>query len=137
MCIRDSFRGDIKFRFPNYGFAVRQTLMADVRGDGNPELLVASETGYAYILGPEGEVLAQRDFGSIVADLAIVSVPDADTPRIAVACADGSVYLMDGEANLLAGLHLDNGAGLLGVLDVGDRTSLLAATGTALTCCTP
>ncbi len=132
-----SFRGDVKFHFSNYGFGWREVLMGDVRGDERPELLLASETGYAYILGPEGEVLAQRKFGAVVTDLAVLSVPGADKARVAVACADGNVYLLNGEANPLASLRLNSGAGLLGVLDVNGQPRLLAATDTALTCCAP
>ena len=130
-----TFRGDVKFRFPNYGFAVRQTLMADVRGDGNAELLVASETGYVYILGPEGEVLAQRDFGDVVNDLAVL---DGDgKSRIAAACADGGIYVLDGDANLSAGLQLDAGVELVAVLRAEGGPCLLAATAGTLACLTP
>jgi len=67
----------------------------------------------------------------------VVASPGAEKPRIAVACADGNVYLMDSDANLLAALNLEAGAELLGVLRVNGKPALLAATGTALTCATP
>lgn len=88
-----TFGGDYTFDFPNYGFAVRQALMADMTGDGREELLIGSETGYVYLVGAEGKVIAQHNFQDTVTDLAVVGFGG---PRlIAAGCDDGAVYLMD------------------------------------------
>ncbi|MBT3376497.1 MAG: hypothetical protein HN742_01430 [Lentisphaerae bacterium] len=94
------YGGKRAFEFPNFGFGVRETLMADVSGDGRDELLIASETGYVYVLDGSGNVLAKRDFGSVVADLCVLSVPKRTKPVIALCCEDGQVYVMDGQGRL-------------------------------------
>ena len=127
-----TFRGEVRFRFPNYGFAVRAVAMADVRGDACPELLLASETGYVYIVGADGGVLAQRDLGDAVNDVLVM-----DRRRIAVACADGSLRIMDGNAVIRAAHHASGSVKIVAATRVGGRARVLAATAGALLCCAP
>ncbi len=93
--------GDVRFSFPNYGFAYREVLVGDVLGDMAPELLAASETGYLYVLGPGGDVLAQRNFGDTINDIALVPREGA-TSGILVACDDGRVVLVRGQMDAVA-----------------------------------
>ncbi len=119
----DVWSGGNRFTFPNYGFAFTEVLMGDLLADRpGDELLAASETGYVYVLGAEGEVLAQRDFGDAVND--IVLLPREGAPLIGVACDNGRVYLMDAQMELPGAL--DAGARPLLVQALGER--LVAAT---------
>ena len=129
------FAGKLAFAFPNFGFGVREVAMADVTGDGRDEVLVASETGYVYILDGSGKVLTQRDVGSVVADLCVVPVPNRDRPVIAICCEDGRVYTMDGEGRLLG--ICDTGASNRLVVPVAGPQSqarLLVATAARIVC---
>ena len=130
-----TFRGKVRFRFPNYGFAVRAIAVADVRGDRCPELLMASETGYVYLLGPDGKTLAQRSFGDEVTDLRAIGTGSA--ARTAVACADGNLSLVDGNLETVAIYRGDQPLSIVEVMSTAGQSRLLAATADALICCTP
>jgi len=111
--------GGERFAFPNYGFAFTELLMADLVGDEGDELVAASETGYVYVLGADGEVLAQRDFGDAVNDIALIP-RDGGTPLLGVACDDGRVYTVDAAMTVL------------GAFDAGGRPLLVQALGSRL-----
>lgn len=130
-----TFRGKVRFRFPNYGFAVRAIAIADVRGDPCSELLMASETGYVYLLGPDGKILAQRNFGDAVTDLVVIGTGSA--ARIGVACADGNLSLVDGNLEIVAVCRGDQPVSIVKVMSAAGQSKLLAATADALVCCTP
>jgi hypothetical protein len=121
-----TFRGDYAFKFPNYGFGVRQALMANVVGDDGDELIIGSETGYVYVLGADGAVVSQRNFGDTVNDVATVTL--ADAPVIAVACDDGVVYLMGGDAELSGRFGLGESVRLVASLRTAGGEALVAAT---------
>jgi len=127
-----TFGGDVCFRFPNYGFAVRAVAMADVRGDARPEVLLASETGNLYILGGDGVILAQRDFGAAVTGLVVM----ADR-RIAVACADGLLRIIDGDTVTHAEHRASDSVEIVVAARIRGRSRLIAATAGALLCFTP
>ncbi len=120
----DIWGGGKRFEFPNYGFAFTEVLMGDLLTERpGDELIAASETGYVYVLGAEGEVLAQRDFGDRVND--IVLLPrDGAAPLVGVACDDGRVYVMNAEMKVLGGL------------DAGGRPLLVQALGSRLVAAT-
>lgn len=81
---------DVAWEFPNYGYAFRDIEIADVAASPGLEPIIASDTGYVYVLAANGATLSSRDLGAAVLDLAV----DGDT--IAAGCLDGSVYLLDG-----------------------------------------
>ena len=55
----------------NYGYPVQRIRCADLTGDGRPEVLVASGTGYLYLLDAAGRVSWQRRLGFAVNDVGI------------------------------------------------------------------
>jgi outer membrane protein assembly factor BamB len=81
---------EVAWEFPNYGYAFRDIKIADVAASPGLEPIIASDTGYVYVLAADGATLASRDLGAATLDLAV----DGDT--IAAGCLDGSVYLLDG-----------------------------------------
>jgi len=121
-----SFGDPDLYTFPNYGFGVRQALMANVAGDDGDELIVGSETGYVYLLGMDGEAVSQHNFGDTVNDLATVTFADGLT--LAVACDDGVVYLMGGDAELSGRFGLGESARLVTSLRTAGGEALVAAT---------
>ncbi|MGD9495309.1 MAG: hypothetical protein AB7Y46_03255 [Armatimonadota bacterium] len=123
----DVWSGGKRFEFPNYGFAFTEVLMADLNGDGADELIAASETGYVYILGAEGQVLAQRDFRDKVNDVTVLPRPGA-APLLGVACDDGRVYLIDAQAELVGVFGTGGRPLLVEALPRADGPGLLAAT---------
>ncbi|MEA3403513.1 MAG: VCBS repeat-containing protein [Armatimonadota bacterium] len=122
-----TYDGPQRFEFPNYGFAFTELIAADLHQAAGQELAAASETGYVYVLDADGEVLAQRDFGDAVNDIALVQAAQG-APRVAVACDDGSVYLVNAGMELVGAVALEGRPLRLGVIGAGDGTRLLAAT---------
>lgn len=113
------------FSFPNYGFAFSEVLMGQLLGDANPDLLVASETGYVYSLGPGGEVLAQCNLQQAVNDIALIP---GDQPRVAAACDDGRVYLLDAALQPIASLEVGDRPLLVEVVTLADGPRLIIGT---------
>ena len=112
-------------QFVTYGFAWNKVLVGHVPPRLGDELLLGSETGSVYILGPDGGVLAERSFRGGVNDIAVLP---GETPLIAVACDDGRVYLMGAQTNLLGPLDTGGRMGLVKVLSMPGGPRLLAAT---------
>jgi len=121
-----------KLYFHNYGFAWREAIMGDVTGDDCDELLVASETGYMYVLNAQAEVIAQIDFGEVVTDLALVA--GEGKPLIAASLANGAVYLLNGNAEPLGRWQADSEVVMVETLQAGKGVKLLAATDDTVTC---
>ncbi|MFO7948229.1 MAG: hypothetical protein R6V19_15615, partial [Armatimonadota bacterium] len=130
------YSGEQAFTFHNYGFAVKELLMDDVTGNGVDELLVGSETGYAYILDGAGDVKAQRDFGAIVTDLTTARF-QPDMPSIVVGCADGRAYLTTASLELQQMFKADSEVVLLDTLTDGEGVKLLVATADTVHCVAP
>lgn len=131
------YEGSDALHFNNYGFAAREVLMADVQGDEADELLVGSETGYAYILDANAETIAQRDFGEVVTDLGIISMPDEVKSVIAAGLANGKVYLMDGTAELLGEWDAKGEVVQVEALKTAAGEKIIVATGDTVSCLTP
>ncbi len=128
--------GATEFSFHNYGFAVRELIMADVAGDAPDELLVASETGYAYVLGAGGEVIAQLDFGEVVTDLGLLPLGDA-RQLVAASIADGRVYTLDGALQPVAAWKADGEVSMVQAVRTAEGVRLLAVTRDAVVCLEP
>lgn len=128
--------GATEFSFHNYGFAVRELIMADVAGNASDELMVASETGYAYVLGAGGEVLAQLDFGEVVTDLVLLP-RDGAKPMVAASLADGRVYILDGSLQPVAEWKADGEVSMVEALRTAQGARLLAATHAGVVCLRP
>jgi len=84
-------RDGYTWEFNNFGYAHTDVVAADLIGDGTPELLVASATGYVYVLDGEGQVRAQVALPDAANNLALVRDAGGEVREILVACADGSV----------------------------------------------
>ncbi len=61
------------WRFDNFGYGVNRIRSADCNGDGRPDFLVASATGYLYAIGAKGKVLWQHRVGVDVTDCRVLS----------------------------------------------------------------
>ncbi len=83
----------------------------DVDGDGKPEVVCSSEGFGVYAFGSDGEQIWRTQLPEGVNDLAAVR------ERLAAACDDGRVYLLDREGKLL------------GACEVGERPMRLAPSG--------
>ena len=67
------------WRFDNFGYGVKRLRAADVDGDGQQEVIVASQTGYLYVLSPEGKVKWQDRAGSDIVEAVVLA--DLIDPR--------------------------------------------------------
>ncbi len=76
--------------FDNYGYPVERIRCADVDGDGRPEILIASGTGYVYCLDARGVLLWQRRLGLAVHDLVLAD------GIIVAGTEDGEIHALDG-----------------------------------------
>ena len=128
------FGGPVEFQFPNYGFGVREVIVADMTGDARDELLLASETGYVYVLDGNGNVLAQHDFGAVVSDAAILEMTPPAKPVVAVCCEDGQIAIIDGQANVKAEYAAGAKAVLVDQLRTPHGSHVLAATEERVLC---
>jgi len=60
------------WRFDNFGYGVNRLRTVDVNGDGKPEVLAASQTGYVYALDAEGKALWRRRVGADVIECRVL-----------------------------------------------------------------
>ncbi len=81
-----------RFRFST-GDDVRALAVADVNGDGQPEVLAGSESGFAYCFERNGEVLAIHAAGTGVTTLAVIGSVDGP-PLVATGLQGGTVRLL-------------------------------------------
>ncbi len=63
---------EIAWRFDNFGYGVNRMRATDLDGDGTPEIVVASQTGYVYALTGAGRLLWQVRAGGDVVELVIL-----------------------------------------------------------------
>ena len=83
-----------RWRFDNFGYGVNRLRAADLDGDGRVEVLVASQTGYLYVLDSDGRVKWQDRAG---ADIVEVIVLERSRFRIAYFDRDGVMTLSTGD----------------------------------------
>ena len=83
--------------FNNYGYPVNRIRIADLDGDGPGEVIVASGTGYLYVLDGKsesrGKVKWQRRAQTNIADVVVLP---GKKPRLAYIDSAGSVTVIDG-----------------------------------------
>jgi len=60
------------WRFDNFGYGVNRLRTADVNGDGRPEVLVASQTGYVYALDAKGKSVWRCRVGDDVVECLVL-----------------------------------------------------------------
>jgi len=82
------------WRFDNFGYGVNRLRAADLDGDGRQEVLVASQTGYLYVLDDKGKVKWQDLAG---ADIVEVIVLERARFRLAYFDRDGTMTLASGD----------------------------------------
>ncbi len=61
------------WRFDNFGYGVNRLRTVDVNGDGKPEVLAASQTGYIYALDAKGKTLWRRRVGADAVECLVLS----------------------------------------------------------------
>ena len=67
--------------------------MADLNGDGQSNVIIASSTGYIYILDGTGEALVARHVGRAVRDVAVLPTGGA-TGAVLVGDANGRIVIV-------------------------------------------
>jgi len=86
--------------FPNYGYGARDVRMADVDGDGKPDALVASETGYVYVLDADCNLKARAKLADSVLTLSPVFAPGRRATEVFAGCADGTLHSLGGNMKI-------------------------------------
>ena len=94
----------MRWRFDNFGYAVRRIRIGDADGDGKKEVLLASGTGYLYVLDAAGQTKWRYRVGQNVLDVVLGGT--ARTPRIACADSAGAVVWLDGQGREFTRLRL-------------------------------
>ena len=89
------------------GEEVNAVCAADMDGDGRPEVVVGSDCFYLYLLDEHGKERWRRNLGAPVHQV-IVAELEGDV-KIAAACEDGSVWVLDGNGAPVAS-HRTGGA---------------------------
>jgi outer membrane protein assembly factor BamB len=107
--------------FNNNGYAARRVLMHDLDGDGQLEVLIASDTGFLYVLNGDGTMRWQQDLGAAVLSLEILE--NADSKRIIVGQRDGAVRVLNFQGETQAEISLRNPIKLLKTISSNDKES--------------
>jgi len=68
------------WRFDNFGYAVNRIRAADLTQNGRPEVIVASGTGYLYVLDADGQLIWQDPAGTDIVEALVLEHP-TDTSR--------------------------------------------------------
>jgi hypothetical protein len=107
--------------FNNTGYAARRVLLRDLDGDGKPEILIASDTGFIYALNADGSMRWQQDLGAAVLSLAILKTADGD--KIAVGQRDGMVRVLNLQGETQAEIALQNPIKLLKTIPAREKNA--------------
>jgi hypothetical protein len=130
------WRDKVLWSFNNYGYGVTDLRIADYDKDGKLETAVASETGYVYLLGPDGTARATRQLSSAVLSLAVVG--SGSQTRLAAGCRDGRVFILDGKLQPVLSAQTSGPVTWLSALNRADgKQSLIVAGGEELLCLQP
>lgn len=113
--------------FNNYGYGATEVRIADYDRDGQPEVAVASETGYVYLLGPDGTTKASRELSSAV--LSLTALGSGTEACLAAGCRDGRVFVLDGRLRPLQSLQTPGPVTRLAVLRVAGKPEGLIIAG--------
>jgi outer membrane protein assembly factor BamB len=95
----DFASGKELWRFDNFGYPTFRVRMADLNGDGKQEALLASGTGYLYVLDGAGKVLWQDRIGVGVNDVLVLG--QGAQSRVVYADESGLVRMTDGAGKVL------------------------------------
>ncbi len=114
-------KGGYRWDFDNFGYANNDVAMADLDGDGTPEVLIASATGYIYALDGDGEPIAKAALPDGANNLALLG-DDGAVAEILVACADGSVVALSPKLESVRQHRLPSEALFVEVMQAGAVT---------------
>jgi len=125
------YLGDKVFRFDNFGYAVTEIRDRDLNEDGHREVIIASETGYVYVVDGTGRMLASNHVGDAV--LSLITTGEGHDTRIIAGTRDGRVTVLDGKLRVLRSLEMNGPVTRLVMMHgKGGQQLLLAAAGEAL-----
>ncbi|MBU0607859.1 MAG: VCBS repeat-containing protein, partial [Armatimonadetes bacterium] len=120
------WRGRVAWNFDNFGYGVRDVKCADVDGDGKIETVVASDTGYVYVLSGDGSVKTMRKLSAPVLSLALAG------KFIIAGCRDGIVYELDAQLQPVKAAKLAGPVTQMTVLDMGGLALVAVGAGEAV-----
>ncbi len=92
------------WRFDNFGYGVNRLRSADLDADGTAEVIVASQTGYLYVLDGHGRVKWQDRAGTDIVEVLVLH--DAQ-PRLAYFDRSGVLSLTTGDGKTRKRIALD------------------------------
>jgi len=92
------------WRFDNFGYGVNRLRSADLDVDGDAEIVVASQTGYLYVLDGRGRVKWQDRAGTDIVEALVLA--DAE-PRLAYFDRSGVLTLATGDGEVRRRIALD------------------------------
>ncbi len=113
------------WHFDNFGYSVNCLRAADLTGDGRNEVIVASGTGYLYVLDVTGKVLWQDRAGYCVNDAIVI--PGSAGMRVAYCDESGPVRIADGRGKLIREFRPPSPARLLTLLPPANGQLLVMA----------
>ena len=93
------------FSFNNYGYPVNRLRLVDLTGNGKREALVASGTGYLYVLDAAGNIQWQYRAEAAVID--VVELPKG-AGRIALADRSGTITVLNDRGGVVRELRLSS-----------------------------
>ena len=118
-------RTEPHWRFDNFGYPVNRLGAGDVNGDGVPEIILASGTGYLYVLDGSGKTAWQDRAGYCVNDAIIMG--EGDEARIAYCDESGLVRIADGKGKTLRDIRPPSPPRLLASMSRDDGKQVLVA----------
>ncbi|HID06309.1 MAG TPA: VCBS repeat-containing protein [Armatimonadetes bacterium] len=95
-----TYRGSMLWRFDNFGFAVTGAAIGDVDGDRHPEVIVASETGYLYVLNAAGRKEWHIDFGDALCALKLADLNRDGLFEIIIGGDNSCVAVVDSQGRI-------------------------------------
>lgn len=87
------------WRFDNFGYAVNRLRVADVTGGGASNVIVASGTGYLYVLNADGRVAWQNRAGHCINDVIVIETTKG--PMVAYCDESGPVCAADARGKVV------------------------------------
>ncbi len=110
----------------NMGGEVEDIAVADVNGDGRPEVIVGSDVGQLACIGGDGAVIWRRDLGDKITWLTTV---DGDgKPKVVVGFDTGEIRVYNGEGELVAGCQVEGEVTHLRAVEGGEGDRVVCAT---------
>jgi hypothetical protein len=97
-------QGPTLWQFNNFGYGVNRLRCDDLDGDGKKEIVLASQTGYLYVLDGQGRVRWQDLAGTEIVEAVVLS---GAAPRIAYFDAQGVLTLASGDGLLRKRVRLN------------------------------